>query len=239
MRRETITPMQEHWSRTLILIPAYNEAATIAAVIHQIRAHGIGSDVVVVDDHSSDDTAKRAAAAGVMVLPLAERLGAWGAIQTGMRYALTHGYRTVVTLDADGQHDPAAIPRLLAPLRAGTAAVAIGACPQRVSAARRLAWRYFRLLTGLTLTDITSGFRAYNHDAMTLLASNAGHLLSYQDVGVLLLLGRHRLAVCEVPVDMRPRSIGGSRIFDSWLTVLRYMLETSVLCLAHLGSRRR
>ncbi len=191
--------------------------------------------VVVIDDASTDATARAAQAAGATVLPLSLQLGAWGATQTGIRYALRHGYQIAVTMDADGQHDASQIGALLEPILAERAEVVIGACPERASRARRIAWSYFRLLTGLGLEDITSGFRAYNHQAMQMLASAEASLLDYQDVGVLLILKRNGLRIAEIPVFMQARALGGSRVFSSWLVVSKYMLQTSLLCIARVG----
>lgn len=193
---------------------------------------------MVIDDCSTDNTAQVARAAGAIVLPLRIQLGAWGAVQTGLRYALRQGYRTAITLDADGQHDPKAIGPLLQALGAYQADAVIGAFPERASRARRIAWAYFRRLTGLEIEDITSGLRAYRHSAMTLLAAPSASLLDYQDVGVLLLLRRQGLRVIETPVTMRTRTTGVSRIFRSWWAVGKYMLQTSLLSLAQLDLRR-
>ncbi len=221
----------------MVLIPAHNEAATVGRVVAEVR-RSCDYPVVVIDDCSTDATAAVAHGAGATVLPLPLQLGAWGAIQTGLRYALRHGCRIAITMDADGQHQPAFLKDLLGPLMTNRADVVIGAFPPRASPARRLAWGYFRWLTGLELEDITSGLRAYNHDAMTLLASREASLLDYQDVGVLLILHRRGLRTLEVPVSMQPRAQGGSRVFASWWTVGRYMLETSLLCIARVGYGR-
>ncbi|HCK82757.1 MAG TPA: glycosyl transferase [Candidatus Competibacteraceae bacterium] len=222
--------------RPIALVPAYNEEATIGFIVAQIRRR-FRYPVVVIDDCSSDATATIARAAGATVLPLTLQLGAWGAIQTGLRYALREGYRTAITLDADGQHEPECISELVEPLASRRADVVIGAFPERASRARRIAWSYFRWLTGLKLEDITSGFRAYSHTAMTVLAAPEASLLDYQDVGVLLILRRKGLRTVEVPVSMQPRAQGASRVFRSWWIVGKYMLQTSVLCLARVGSR--
>ncbi len=221
-------------ARPIALIPAHNEAATVGAIVAQVRQLW-SCPVVVIDDCSSDATAQTAWNAGATVLPLTLQLGAWGAIQTGLRYALRQGYRTAITLDADGQHEPQDIGLLLQPLVDGQAEVAIGAFPERASRARRIAWSYFRWLTGLELEDITSGFRVYNHAAMTVLVSREASLLDYQDVGVLLILRRKGLRIVEVPVAMQPRVLGASRVFRSWWVVGKYMLQTSLLCLARVG----
>jgi hypothetical protein len=218
----------------IVLVPAYNEQTTVGCIVNQVRRRW-GLPVVVIDDCSTDATARTARAAGATVLPLMVQLGAWGAIQTGLRYALRHGYRTAITLDADGQHEPDSIGILLEPLADGLADVSIGAFPGRASRARQIAWSYFRWLTGLELEDITSGFRAYNHAAMTALASREASLLDYQDVGVLLILRRRGLRLIEAPVSMQPRAAGASRVFRSWWVVGKYMLHTSLLCLARVG----
>ena len=221
----------------MIIIPARNEGPAIARVIADAKRH-FAAPVIVVDDASEDDTLEQAIAAGASVLRLALHLGAWGAMQTGMRYAYRQGWELVVTLDADGQHDPAEIAGLITPLWSGEADVVIGACPLRVSKARRIAWHYFRILSGIALEDLTSGFRAYNRRAMERLICPDATLLDYQDVGVLLILRRQGLRVIEVPVTMRDRYDGKSRIFNSWWTVGHYMVKTSMLCLAGIGGER-
>jgi glycosyltransferase involved in cell wall biosynthesis len=224
--------------RPLVVIPARNEALTIGTVIDQVKAV-IDLPVVVVDDGSSDGTADIAARHGATVLrpPLSQ--GAWGAMQTGIRYAVAHGFRGVVTMDADGQHEPAYLQQLL--LAADEADVVIGAFPARGSTLRHVAWAYFRLLTGFRFEDLTSGFRYYNRAACQLLANEEATLLDYQDIGVLLLLHKAGFRVREIPVTMNARQVGISRVFDSWLTVTRYMVETTLLCLARwrVGARRR
>lgn len=216
--------------RFLVVIPALNEAACIGSVIAQTRAQG-NIDVVVVDDGSTDETASVARLSGAMVLKAPLWQGAWGAIQTGIRYAVRHGYSAVVTMDADGQHEPAYLPTLIESAERG-ADVVIAACPSRGSKLRHVAWAYFRFLTGFEFDDLTSGFRYYGPKACRLLAREEATLLDYQDIGVLLLLRHAHLRIAEVPVPMNPRRNGISRVFSSWWTVARYMAETSLLCLA-------
>lgn len=217
---------------TLIVIPARNEAASIGSVIRAIAEQG-SFPVLVVNDGSTDETALRAREAGARILNLPLRLGAWGAMQTGICFAYRNGYARVVTMDADGQHEPCYLHALLDLLKSGSVDVAIGACPERGSPARRLAWRYFRRLTGFSIEDLTSGFRAYNHKAIALLAGREATLLDYQDLGVLLLLRKAGLNIKELAVAMQPRISGQSRIFSSWWVVARYMAETTMLCVAH------
>lgn len=222
-------------SRTLVVIPARDEETTVGQVVQEVRAVS-GYDVVVVDDRSADATAAKAEAAGGIVLPLVVSLGAWGAMQTGMRYAISHGYEVVVTMDADGQHTVAAIDDLVRPLREKNADVAIGSCVARGSRQRKIAWRFFKALTGLAIEDLTSGFRAYNLAALRLLASPVATLLDYQDLGVLLLLQKHGLKVQEVETIMSLRVAGKSRIFSSWWVVLLYLLESGLLSISRRNS---
>lgn len=222
-------PIRGGKERPLIIIPALDEAASIGAVIREARAFGFG-DVLVVDDGSRDGTGRIARAEGARVLRAPLGQGAWGAMQTGIRQAVREGYPGVITMDADGQHEPACLADLLA--AAALSDVVIGAYPARGSRPRRLAWAYFRLLTGFSYEDLTSGFRYYNRRACHLLAGAGATLLDYQDIGVLLILRRAGLAIAEIPVSMNPRQNGPSRIFFSWWAVTRYMAETTLLCLA-------
>ena len=216
------------------MIPAKNETLTVAAVIADVQ-QTVGCDVIVIDDGSTDDTASVARAAGATVLSLPFSLGAWGAAQAGLRFASTLGYEMAVTLDADGQHHADSILTLVARMRRADVDVVIGACPQRLSAAKHLAWTYFRWLTRLDIQDFTSGLRLYNHRAMNALATRHASLLDYQDIGVLILLRRRGLRVCESTVCMSQRKAGHSRVFSSWFAVGRYMMHTTLLCLARIG----
>ena len=106
--------MPEH--HRIAIVPARNEEDAVAGVVEELRAFDAELDVVVIDDGSEDLTAERAAAAGAAVVRLPFNLGIGGAVQTGFKYALEHGFEVVVRLDGDGQHDPQQIPNLLAPL---------------------------------------------------------------------------------------------------------------------------
>ena len=222
----------------LAVIPARNEAPTVADVVRGVITH-VGCDVLVINDASTDDTASRARAAGATVIDLPVNLGAWGAAQTGMRYAQRNQYGVVITLDADGQHHPEELPAMLAALNDGQTNVVIGTYAKRLSWAKRVAWRYFRMLTGLPVQDFTSGLRAYDRRAVRALASREASLLDYQDMGVLMLLSQKGLYLREVPTLMSPRRDGSSRVFSSWFIVARYMLHTTVLCFARISVRAR
>jgi glycosyltransferase involved in cell wall biosynthesis len=230
-----VAPLTARTHRVWAVIPAQDEAATIAQVVALAREQV--DEVVVVDDASVDDTAALAAASGAKVLRLVNSLDAWGATQAGLRFALLHGATLVVTMDADGQHPAGCLPRVLAPILAGKADVVIGSDPSRVSRQRHLAWRYLRALTRLEVHDLTSGYRAYGRDAVQCLSEARASLLNYQDVGVLMMLRSAGFRLVEVPVLMGPRWSGKSRVFRSWFKVVAYLLESSVLGLAQLGAK--
>lgn len=225
-------------SATVILIPAFNEAAVIAEVIGEIR-DVVDFPVLVIDDASTDDTIQVARQAGATVIPLPAQLGAWGATQTGLRYALRHGYEVAITMDADGQHEADSLGDLARPVAQGVADVAIGACTQRGSFLRRIAWVMMKQASGLSLEDITSGLRVYNRKAIRELASWRATLLDYQDIGVLLLLQSKGIKIVDVKVAMQPRRNGKSRVFHSWLTVIYYMSHTLMLGLSKRRLARR
>ena len=216
------------FSSTLILIPARNEESSVAEVIAEVIQH-TGCRVVLVDDASTDNTVQMARQAGALVLPLSVQLGAWGALQTGMRFALREGYQYVIAMDADGQHEAADVHKLFKPVREGRADVSIGACVSRGSRLRKIAWVFLKWISDLSMEDITSGFRAYNEPAIRLLASKEATLLEYQDIGVLAQLKRHDLRISEIQVDMCPRTAGHSRVYSSWLMVAYYMVQASIL----------
>jgi glycosyltransferase involved in cell wall biosynthesis len=205
--------------RLLIVIPAYNEAGSIAAVIARVQTCAPQADIVVVDDGSTDATAQLARQAGTMLLRLPVNLGIGGAVQTGYRFAVRQGYDLVTRMDGDGQHDPAQIGALTEPIRAGHADVVIGsrylnAGGFYASWARRFGISLFAtivsLLTGRRFTDVTSGFQAANCDAAAFLAEHCPS--DYPEIEGLVLLCRAGFRVVEVPVTMQARIAGRSSI---------------------------
>jgi hypothetical protein len=212
-----------------VIMPAMNEEQTISAIVCSVLAHGY--QVIVVDDASTDLTAEKAKAAGAMVLTNLKNLGAWKATQTGLRYAQKKGYQIVVTMDADGQHDAKDISLLFDAYTQG-ANVVIGNCTDRGSVGRHLAWHFFKYLNRLQVSDITSGFRLYNEEALACLVSKQATMLEYQCIGVLLMMRNIKLNIVEVSVPMKERTTGVSRIFHSWFAVGYYLLYSGLLSLA-------
>ena len=162
--------------RLVAVVPAFDEEGAIGAVVAEIAAFDPAIDVVVVDDGSADATAAAAARAGATVVSLPFNLGIGAAVQTGFRWALEQDYDIAVRLDGDGQHDPAELPKLLAPLERGEADVVTGSRfrgeddgdAYRPPLGRRLGITWFArlvsLLSGQRVTDTTSGFQALNRE---------------------------------------------------------------------------
>lgn len=223
-------------SPRLIVIPAWNEARSIAAVVAECLRAAPGFDVLVVDDGSTDDTAAIARKAGAKVVshPFNLRYGA--ALQTGYLYALRGGYDVVVQLDADGQHDPADVAALAAPVLEGRAEIVVGsrfhaASTYRMPALRRVGSAWFRFLvrtlSGVELGDPTSGLQALHRDVLGLYCTDA-YPLDYPDADILVLAARSGFRVVEVPAHMRVEA--GSPSMHSGVRVLYYVYKMT-LCI--------
>jgi glycosyltransferase involved in cell wall biosynthesis len=205
--------------RRVAIVPAYNEAASIARVVGELLAYDPGLRVVVVDDGSTDRTADLARAAGAKVISLPFNLGIGGAVQTGFRYAWEHGFDIAVRADGDGQHDPAELDAILRPVLADEADVAVGSRfiggdGYRSSRSRRAGIRLLALivsaLTRQRITDPTSGFQAANRLGIRLFAADYPH--DYPEAEATVMVFKHRLRLREVPVSMRARESGSSSI---------------------------
>jgi glycosyltransferase involved in cell wall biosynthesis len=205
--------------RTLVVVPAYQEEQALPGTLKELHDVVPELDVLVVDDGSRDTTAKVAAAAGVRVARLPFNLGVGAAVRTGLRYAVDNGYRRVVVVDADGQHDPATIAGLLGALDDG-ADMVIGsrfAAPEDAanitvgrtrSRAMKSLHRVVRWQTGQSFTDTTSGFRAFDGPVVAMLARDYPVEYLADTVEVLLMVCRAGYKVVEVPVAMRTRAGG-------------------------------
>jgi glycosyltransferase involved in cell wall biosynthesis len=214
--------------RTLVFIPAWNEEASVTEVIADVGKALPDADVLVVDDGSTDATAERAREAGALVASLPFNQGLGAALQTGYLYALRHGYDACAHLDADGQHPPEEVARLLEEVTADRADLVIGsryhAAGQPGSGdykptfSRRVGTSVFRffltLATRQRFTDTTSGMRAANRRVMALFSRH--YSPDFAEIESLQLAVRQGLRVEEVPVRMLERT-GGS----SFLTPLR------------------
>lgn len=230
--------------RVLIIIPAYNEEATLEGVIRDVRDHQPRADIVVVDDGSSDNTSGKALSLGAPLLRLPINLGIGGAVQTGFRYARRQGYDFALQVDGDGQHPAGQIADLLQPVRAGEADVVIGSRfledrGYHGGLARRLGVWVFQILNRVVsrrrFSDSTSGFRAYNRRAIEFLADS--YPSDYPEVESIVTLIRNRFRVTEIPVTMRERHGGRSSI--TFPRAIYYMVKVTLASLvSNLKPRR-
>lgn len=199
----------------LIIVPAWNESSNVGTTVAEILAADPRYHVAVIDDGSVDDTAEVARAAGATVLRLPFNLGVGGAMRTGFTYAKRHGYRRAIQVDADGQHNPADIERVLAGLE--TADISIGARfsevgDYRVRGPRRWAMVVLAAIVsrvaGTRLTDVTSGFRAANARAIEQYVRYYPSEYLGDTLDSLVVACHAGLTVTQVPVAMRPRRHG-------------------------------
>ncbi len=223
--------MPEGQPRRVIIMPAHNESKNIVPVLRELKPLAQGADIVVIDDYSSDDTAALAAKMGAQVISLPCNLRYGGAVQTGFKYAVQRGYDVAVMMDADGQHDPSAIPALLEVVESGQADVALGSrflgrADYHLGFLRRWTMRAFAALVSRAnrrpITDPTSGFQALNRDVLCYLARD-NYPVDFPDADLLMLLGFAGFRIQEVPMVVRNRLSGTS--MHAGLRPAYYMLK--------------
>ena len=233
--------------RVLVVLPTYNESATIARVLESVRSHLPDADVLVVDDSSPDGTAKLAEEAAerlgqifVLVRPTKDGLG--NAYKAGFAWGLERGYEALCEMDSDFSHDPADLPRLLRPVELGDALLAIGSryvpggeIPNWSFLRRaisRLGNVYAEVLLGLKVRDSTAGFRVYAASLLSKINLPEVRADSYGFQVEMTYLARQAGAeVAEVPIRFVDRAEGTSKV--SGHTVTEALVLVSVL-----GARR-
>jgi glycosyltransferase involved in cell wall biosynthesis len=231
--------------RKLAIVPAYNEEGSLAKVVAGLREHAPDFDVLVVDDGSTDRTGAVAERAGATVVQHPFNLGIGGAVQSGYKYALRHGYDVAVQVDGDGQHDASYLGLLLDELEAnGRVDMVCGSrfrenAGYRVPRSRRLGIMIFSVilsrLVGQRITDPTSGFRMTGRRAIELFAGDYPH--DYPEVEVLLMLHKNDLRMREVAVSMNERHSGRSSITNTLSAY--YMVKVLLAVLVGITRKRR
>jgi glycosyltransferase involved in cell wall biosynthesis len=203
----------------LILIPAFNEEAAVAAVIKSVRETLPDVPILVVDDCSLDGTVSAAKSAGAQVLSLPHHLGLGGAVQAGYKLAFELGFAYVIRVDGDGQHDARDIPRIFDTLRASGCEMVIGSRYMDGAAVytgpvRSLGIHFFRMILrpilGKEVRDPTSGFVGVNRNALQVFSRSFP--LEYPEIEALVVLQRKAFRFEEVPCRFHPRTTGKSSI---------------------------
>jgi glycosyltransferase involved in cell wall biosynthesis len=238
-------------SDTVVFIPAWNEEQNLPAVLDDLEAELPDVDVLVVDDGSTDGTAAVAREHGAEVLSLGSNRGLPVGIATGYRWALEHGYAFCGRVDADGQHRPEELSRLLELVRAGSCDVAVGSrfvsgegyepYRYRPEGARRvgtaLLRRAMRRVLGRPFADATSGLYAVNAAALPILA--APFATEAPEVEALIRLADAGLRVEEVPVNMAPRAGGESKLRGRKALKVVFTVVGTLAAARFLAGRRR
>lgn len=201
--------------RTLIIMPAWNEQEAIGATIRELRRAVPGFDLLVVNDGSRDRTAEIARAEGAIVLDLPYNLGVGGAMRAGYKFARRFGYDRAIQVDADGQHDPSDVQRVLDGL--DRANISIGARfaeegDYEAHGPRRWAMVMLAGIVGrlsrTRLTDVTSGFRAADRTAIEQYCRYFPAEYLGDTIDSLVVAVRSGLTVTQIGVSMRPRQAG-------------------------------
>jgi hypothetical protein len=230
--------------KTLIIIPAYNEAKNIVSVVENLKASVPWADYLIVNDASTDNTVEICKKNNYNYVSLPINLGIGGGVQTGYKYALENDYDIAVQHDGDGQHDPAYIENVIRPIIEGKANIVIGSRfidkqGFQSSSARRagikLLSNLIKMCTGLRIYDVTSGYRAVDKKYMEFYANN--YPTDYPEPEAIVAATLNGAAVAEVPVIMRERENGVSSI--NFRKSLYYMIKvSSAIIICRLSNRR-
>lgn len=232
----------------LILIPAFNEEGAIAGVVKEVNQVLPGIPVLVIDDCSADSTAALARISGAHVLSLPTHLGLGGCVQAGYKLAFELGFKFVIRVDGDGQHDASDIPNILGILKTSGCQMVIGSRYAKskekfTSPARGMGIMLFRLILrpilGKWVSDPTSGFVGVNREALAVFSKSFP--LEYPEIETLVVLQRKAFRFEEVPCNVRPRKTGRSSItaLKSVYYIVHVLLGVFVNILKYEGPRRR
>ncbi len=219
----------------IAVIPAYNEERMIAEVVASVRPHV--DEVVLVDDGSADKTAEIGHRHGAIVVRHPINRGQGAALQTGMQFALRRGADIIIHFDSDGQHPAHQIPDLIAPIREGEADIVLGSRflddTSNVPSARRKLLRtaalFTRLLSGLSITDPHSGFRALSRPSAEKIQLRQDRMAHASEL--LQLVARHKLRYKEIPVTISYTDYSMSKGQSGWnaIKIVLDLIKGSIL----------
>ncbi|MBI3306471.1 MAG: glycosyltransferase family 2 protein [Candidatus Omnitrophica bacterium] len=223
--------------KVLIMIPAFNEGRAIRLLVNDIRKRFPAFTILVINDGSSDNTAQEARAGKAQLVSLPYNLGIGGAVQTGFKLALRDGYDATIQIDGDAQHDPAFLMDVLGPVLRGEVDLCIGSrflsekSKFKSTFLRRIGIRFFSVLlgwlTGIYLTDPTSGYRATGKKLISKFASY--YPIDFPEPEAIQIANRFGAKIIEVPVNMRKRLGGTSSI--RYFVTLYYMIKVTLAIL--------
>lgn len=207
--------------KTLVIIPAYNEEECIKQTIQKLKESAPEVDYVIINDCSKDSTLNICKENHFNVISLPVNLGIGGAVQTGYCYAKEYGYDIAIQMDADGQHDPTYLPKLIQAIEKGADLVIGSRFIEKEgfqsTLLRRMGINFYskiiKWLTGIKITDTTSGFRAVNRKVIELFADS--YPVDYPEPETNAILAKKKYTICEVPVQMAARNGGVSSITPS------------------------
>ncbi len=229
--------------RILVIVPAYNEEASIEGVINDIRTDYPEADIVVIDDGSRDKTSLIVKRLGIKALILPFNLGIGGAMQAGYRYAKLGDYDIAIQFDGDGQHKASEIEKIVMPVKTGAADVVVGSrfleqADYKSPFFRRLGISFFSwllsMILGMKITDTTSGFRAVNRRVIRFFSDLYPD--DYPEVEALVLLHKQDFRIMETGVSMQQRKGGKSSITP--FRSVYYMIKVFLAVMIDLFKKR-
>jgi glycosyltransferase involved in cell wall biosynthesis len=224
--------------KVLVIIPAFNEEESIESTVKELREAAPDFDYIVVNDCSDDETRNILRDKWINHLDLAVNLGIGGGVQTGYKYALRNGYDIAVQMDGDGQHDPAYLKEIVGPVVSGEADLCIGSRfvdkkGFQSSFLRRFGIKFLsliiRIVSGVKVTDATSGFRACNKQLIEHYTKH--YAQDYPEPEAIVSAALHGFKVKDTAVEMRVRQGGKSSI--NALKSVYYMLKVSIAILMY------
>lgn len=237
----------------LIILPAYNEEASIGVFLKKLTASPAMNfaDVLVINDASRDATGQIARAAGVTVLNHPFNLGYGSALQTGYKYAVVENYRYLIQLDSDGQHDVCNVEMLYRQLKAAVdtpdlvigSRFLTGSQSFTISPVKKLAISFFRkfirLTSGQRITDPTSGLQGMNRDVFSYYAKYGHFDTNYPDANMIVQMSLLHYRIREIPAVMHQRKAGQSMHFGIIEPICYMFIMVFSTCNVYLRNRKR